>query len=169
MNSLIRTPLAALFCATLGIPAAFAQSATFDIDANGSVSSETDGVLILRYLFGMRGSSLVDNAVGVGATRNAGQIENVLAGLVGGSPPTLDIDGNGVADTLTDGVLILRYMMNFRGTGLIQGAIGIGATRTSAAQVEPLLSSLNGSAQQIPGDCTVVASPKSSPGTTLLP
>jgi hypothetical protein len=35
-----------------------------DIDGNGSMESATDGVLILRYLLGIRGSALVSNAVG---------------------------------------------------------------------------------------------------------
>ncbi|MBK7469303.1 MAG: hypothetical protein IPI73_00445 [Betaproteobacteria bacterium] len=48
----------------------------------------------------------------------------------------LDIDGNGSYDALTDGLMLLRYLFNLRGPGLIANAIGTGATRTTAAQIE---------------------------------
>ena len=54
-----------------------------DIDGNGEVDSLTDGVLAMRYIFGFRGSILIDNAVGSGCTRcTAPAIEGYLAGMV---------------------------------------------------------------------------------------
>ena len=48
----------------------------FDVDANGRVDPLTDGLLLIRYLFGLRGTSLITAVVGPGATRTtAGQIE----------------------------------------------------------------------------------------------
>ena len=52
----------------------------------------------------------------------------------------LDVDGNGNIDALTDGLLIMRYAFGFRGDVLIDGAIGGGATRTSAADIEEYVS-----------------------------
>ncbi len=47
-----------------------------DIDNNGSVDALTDGLMLLRYLFGLRGNSLIDNAVANDAIRsNAFDIE----------------------------------------------------------------------------------------------
>lgn len=51
-------------------------------------------------------------------------------------PPTgpagpLDIDGDGRYDASTDGVLILRYLLGFRGNSLTNGAIGAGASRNA--------------------------------------
>ena len=68
----------------------------------------------------------------------AGQIEGQLASL--GS--TLDVDGNGAIDALSDGLLILRYLFGFRGSALITGAIGAGCTRCDAASVEAYIGSL---------------------------
>ena len=56
--------------------------------------------------------------------------------------PQIDIDGNGRADALTDGLMILRYLFGVRGPSLIGGAIGPGATRTTAAQIEQYIQSL---------------------------
>ena len=37
----------------------------FDIDGNGQVDARADGVLLLRYMFGLRGDALIAGAVGV--------------------------------------------------------------------------------------------------------
>jgi hypothetical protein len=55
---------------------------------------------------------------------------------------TLDIDGDGHADALTDGLLVLRYLLGFRGNSLITGAVATGATRTSANDIESRLESI---------------------------
>ena len=44
---------------------------------------------------------------------------------------TLDIDDNGAAEPLYDGLLIVRYLFGFRGDALIADATGAGAKRTS--------------------------------------
>jgi hypothetical protein len=55
---------------------------------------------------------------------------------------TIDVDGNGAYDALTDGLLLIRYLFGLRGSSLIAGAVGAGATRTSAPQIEAFLQSL---------------------------
>jgi len=51
-----------------------------DIDGNGEVKPLTDGLLLLRYLFGFKGDSLINNAVANNATRQtATEIEAYLA------------------------------------------------------------------------------------------
>ncbi len=49
---------------------------------------------------------------------------------------TFDIDGNGVGEPLTDGLLFLRYAFGFRGSTLITGAIAVNCARCTAAPVE---------------------------------
>lgn len=50
-----------------------------DVDGNGFYTATTDGVLIVRYLLGMRGPSLIANAIGANPTRaNAAAIEGYL-------------------------------------------------------------------------------------------
>ncbi|MBK7473292.1 MAG: hypothetical protein IPI73_24320 [Betaproteobacteria bacterium] len=54
----------------------------------------------------------------------------------------LDIDGNNQADALTDSLLIIRYLFNLRGDGLIRDAVGTGAIRTTAEQIEARIQGL---------------------------
>ena len=111
---------------------------SYDIDDDGTIAPLTDGLLVLRYLFGFRGASLIDNAIGSGATRNtASDIESYLQTAVDNE--RLDIDGNNEIKPLTDGLLVLRYQFGFRGDSLIQNAIGTGATRNTAASIESFL------------------------------
>jgi len=110
-----------------------------DVDGNGTADALTDGLLVLRYLFGFRGDALVAGAVGNGATRaTAAEIEPYLDE---GTVP-LDIDGNGTTDALTDGLLVLRYLFGFRGDALVAGAVGNGATRSTAGTIELYIGSL---------------------------
>lgn len=55
---------------------------------------------------------------------------------------TLDIDGNGTAEALSDGLLVLRYLFGLRGTSLIQGAIAAGATRVAPQDIENQIRSM---------------------------
>ena len=48
----------------------------------------------------------------------------------------LDIDGVGESKPLTDGLLLIRYLFGFSGDSLISGAIGSGAERDTADEVE---------------------------------
>ena len=121
-------------------PAALA-TATLDIDADNSTTTLTDGVLLIRYLFGLRGTALFAGAVGGTPGRTMQQIQDYLTSLTTGVPKTLDIDSNGPADALTDGLLVVRYLMGLRGTALTQSAVGSGNQR-NAAQIETYLGTL---------------------------
>lgn len=113
---------------------------TLDIDGNGKADALTDGLLVLRYLFGFRGGTLVNGAIGTGASITApADIEFALSAA---TTDMLDVDGNGQADALTDGLVILRYLFGFRGDTLVNGTVGVGATRVSATDIETYLVSI---------------------------
>ena len=58
-------------------------------------------------------------------------------------PIPLDVDGDGAADPLTDGILALRYMFGFRGETLITGAVNDdGCTRCDAPAIETHLAAI---------------------------
>ena len=68
---------------------------------------------------------------------------------------TWDIDGDGTVKPLTDGLLNLRYHFGFRGDTLINSAVGVSATRTTASEIESYIS--NGLAEgDIDGDGTTM-------------
>jgi photosystem II stability/assembly factor-like uncharacterized protein len=51
----------------------------------------------------------------------------------------LDVDGNGAADALTDGILILRYLFNPGGAWNVSDALGCGAMRTARSAIQTFL------------------------------
>ncbi len=55
----------------------------------------------------------------------------------------LDIDGDGTVDALTDGLLVLRYLLGFRNGALIAGAVSACASRNTAA-IQAYLASSSG-------------------------
>jgi hypothetical protein len=108
----------------------------FDVDGNGAISALTDGLLNLRFGFGLTDSALVSGAVSGNCTRcTADAIEAYLASLGG----ERDVDGNGVVQALTDGLLLVRYAFGLRDTALTGGAVGGMCSRCTAAQIEPYL------------------------------
>jgi hypothetical protein len=94
----------------------------------------SDGVLVLRYLFGFDGPSLVAGALSPPATRTD---PAAIAGYLAGCESTmLDVDGDGFATPLTDGLLVVRRLFGFDGAALTQGAVGEHCTRCTAAAIE---------------------------------
>ena len=112
---------------------------TLNIDGTTSCDALTDGLLVIRYLFGLSGTALIDGAVGAGASRNTAPL---IDGYLTDIRPVLDIDGNGQADALTDGLLFIRYLFGLRGASLIAGVVGPGATRATAPGIETRIQSL---------------------------
>lgn len=51
----------------------------------------------------------------------------------------LDLDGNNSISALTDGLLLLRAMLGLTDTAVTNGAIGVGAARTTWAQIQPFV------------------------------
>ncbi len=97
-----------------------------DIDANVQYLADSDGVIILRYLFGLSGSALTTGALGTGFTRSGEpQMTNYLINIL----PYLDVDGNGRVEASTDGLMIMRKLLGMSGTAITQGAMGTGGTR----------------------------------------
>jgi hypothetical protein len=103
----------------------------YDIDGDGHYDALTDGLLMIRYMSGLRGPPLISGAMSPTATRNLAAIEALL-GTLGAA---LDIDGDNVANPATDGLLLLRMLLGVSMNGLTPGALGVNATRTSGAAV----------------------------------
>jgi hypothetical protein len=111
-----------------------------DADGNGALAPLTDGLLILRRLFGFTGPILVTGAVAGNCTRCDGPaVQSYLSGL----GLVLDIDGNSSLEPLTDGLLVLRYLFGFTGATLVNGAIGANCMRCDAPAVTTYLQSID--------------------------
>lgn len=113
---------------------ALTPTCSLDVDGNGVFDALTDGILIMRHLFGFSGATLVKDALGSGATRTTGE---AVSSVLSDAPclAMLDVDGSGHRDALTDGVLAARYLFGFTGASLVSGALGTGATRTSGEAI----------------------------------
>ncbi len=95
-----------------------------------TVSRETDGAMILRYLSGLIGASITNGIGNSGALRTDPTQVNAYLETI---RPLLDIDGNGQFSALTDGLLLIRYMVGLRDDALVTGAVGANPTRDAAA------------------------------------
>jgi len=114
-------------------------AAVADVDGNGVADALTDGLLIIRWLFEFTGDGLIGGAVASNCTRcSAPEIAAYLDQI----EAALDIDGNGITDALTDGLLMIRYLFGFRGDALINEAVGSGCTRCDAAAISAYSASL---------------------------
>ena len=110
-----------------------------DIDGNGQYDALTDGLLLLRGMFGLTDTALISGALAPDATFTTGaEITSEINGL-GNS---IDIDGNGSADALTDGLIILRYLFGLREDVLINGVIAPNATLSDASDIGAKIQSL---------------------------
>ncbi len=104
----------------------------FDIDLDGRTDALTDGLLILRYLFGFSGSTLTNGAISSDATRlDSAEIESYLLTNLN----EFDIDGDNRQEALTDGLLFLRYLFGFRGSTLTEGATTDASGRTHPSEI----------------------------------
>ena len=54
----------------------------------------------------------------------------------------LDVDGNGLFEPLTDGLLVLRYGFGFRGATLINGVVADNCARCTAPAIEEYLAGM---------------------------
>ncbi|MGE0642374.1 MAG: Ig-like domain-containing protein [Nitrospira sp.] len=121
--------------------------ATLDIDLSGTADALTDGVLITRYLFGFTGTTLTDGAVDpAGQRTDPAAITSYLDSI----RSSLDVDLNGQADALTDGVLITRHLFGFTGTTLTDGAVDPAGQRTDPAAIETYLDTLIADRDTVP-------------------
>ncbi|MGB1737538.1 MAG: hypothetical protein ACPHE1_05300, partial [Pseudomonadales bacterium] len=105
-------------------------SVMLDIDCSGQAKPLTDGLLVLRYLFGFRDEALTAQAVEGNRTSPA-DIEAYLESL----EPELDLDGDGVVQPLTDGLILMRSLFGFSGEALISGATALNAPNQTAEAI----------------------------------
>ncbi len=111
---------------------------SIDIDSNGQYDALTDGLLLLRGMFGLDGDALVSGTLAPDAFYSSGREIRSRIDLL---EDFSDIDGNGEVDALTDGLLILRYLFGLEGSALTNGVVAPDAPRTSF-EIETYLKSL---------------------------
>jgi hypothetical protein len=124
---------------------------SWDIDKDGNLDALSDGLLMLRYTFGLRGNSLVVGAIAEDSPLSAEAVISQLEATFS----IADIDGDGKVDALSDGLILLRYLFNLSGESLIVNAVSLEATRTSIASIEAYLESYLPSSSNNPATVTI--------------
>lgn len=108
---------------------------SWDFDNDGNADALTDGLLLLRYSFGLRGNSLVQGAISESSNLSVAEVESIIQNSLG----IADIDGDNQVDALTDGLILLRYLFGLSGDALTVGAISVDATRSSTEDIKNYL------------------------------
>ena len=144
----VTTPTA-LVAASVQMPALTARPASLgacflDIDRDGYISAERDGLALLRGLLGFTGSALTTGLIhpcsgrtdAVEIARHIGQQSVVGA---------YDVDLDGHAQSTTDALIVARYLLGLRGDALVAGLpFPPSAQRNSAAALAGYLQSVCG-------------------------
>ena len=121
---------------------AISDDFTLDVDGNGKAEPLTDGLLIIRYLFGFTGEALTSGAISSNAVRSSPEeIEAHLAANVS----LLDIDDDGSTKALTDGLLIIRSLFGFSDEAMVKNVVADTGNRFTAASIEAYLGSIKDS------------------------
>ena len=108
---------------------------SWDLDLDGNVDALTDGLLMLRYTFGLRGNSLTTSAISTESNLSSSEVESRVEAIL----TIADIDGNGDVDALTDGLILLRYLFGLEGEMITNQAVGPSANRTSNEDIQAYL------------------------------
>lgn len=112
---------------------------TPDIDKDGNVELDTDGIFILRKLFGITTENdyvpLAHACASATYAEANAFVEDVIA------RGDWDIDGDGAVLPLTDGLLLLRSMLGIYGQALTRGAVNPQGARTDANDIATFVQS----------------------------
>ena len=105
--------------------------ASWDFDGSGEADALTDGLIMLRYSFGLRGESMAEGAMHPESVMSAEQVEQRMVS----ASKIADIDNDGQIDALTDGLLLLRHLFAVGDEGLTHGAVGSKASRKTGTAI----------------------------------
>ena len=104
-----------------------------DIDGNGKIDGLSDGLMIIRKMFGLDINAVTKGTVSrdcfaCGKTEISHRLKKCM----------IDITKDGKVDALTDGFLMIRYMLGIRGKALTSGL----GSNISSDKVEATLKDL---------------------------
>jgi hypothetical protein len=125
---------------------AYRAGASCDVDVDGDgVFDSKDATFALRRLAGFSGASIeLPNAFRACAVRRTGEdlaafVDTQMTLQSPSNVRAYDIDGDGVVNVATDGLMLLRVALGLRGDSVVAGATAPGASRRTWAQVNSYL------------------------------
>jgi acetyltransferase-like isoleucine patch superfamily enzyme len=108
------------------------KTASWDFDGNGHADALTDGLMMLRYCFGLRGDSVTTSAMAIDSPMNSEQVVAEIESAL----DMADIDDDGEVRALTDGLILLRYLFDLRGDQLTAATVSLTANRSANEAIE---------------------------------
>ncbi|MFL2530341.1 MAG: leucine-rich repeat protein, partial [Porticoccaceae bacterium] len=108
------------------------KTASWDFDGNGHADALTDGLMMLRYCFGLRGDSVTTSAMAIDSPMNSEQVVAEIESAL----DMADIDDDGEVGALTDGLILLRYLFGLRADQLTAATVSLTANRSSNEAIE---------------------------------
>jgi len=112
------------------------DSVVWDIDQNNSVDALTDGLLLMRYAFGLRGDSLTENVISFDSLIDKAAVQQNIEQIM----HLVDINDDGNFDALTDALILLRYLFDVTGNGLVDEEM-LTSNRPSAGSIKAYIES----------------------------
>jgi hypothetical protein len=108
------------------------KTASWDFDGSGHADALTDGLMMLRYCFGLRGDSVTTSAMAIDSPMNSEQVVTEIESAL----DMANIDDDGEVRALTDGLILLRYLFDLRGDQLTAATVSLTANRSSNKEIE---------------------------------
>jgi len=113
--------------------------ASLDIDGDGSAKALSDGLMVIRRMFGFSGMTLINGAVSAEAIYASPE---AIAERIDAFSEGFDVDANGETKALSDGLMIIRRLFGFSGETLVAGAVAPDATRSDPDEIAGYIDSL---------------------------
>ena len=114
--------------------------ASLDVDGDGQATALTDGLMVIRRLFGFSGTTLINGALSGTAVYTSPED---IADRIDAFGAGFDVDADGKTTALTDGLMIIRRLFGFSGSTLVNGALSSDATRTDPVEIAEYIDSLS--------------------------
>jgi len=116
-----------------------------DIDGNNKAEAYKDGILVMRYLLdypNTKGDAWINGAYDASGSRNtSAAIKDYIANNIA----FLDIDGNNKVEAYKDGILVMRYLLDYpntKGDAWINGAYDASGSRNTSAAIKDYILSI---------------------------
>lgn len=103
----------------------------------------TDGLLLTRWLLGLRDEALVAGIALVPQSTTAAEFAAAVTTRMNALTVAVhDFDGNGAINATTDALILTRILRDVRSDAALTGALGIGATRSTYISVRDHLNNV---------------------------
>ena len=110
--------------------------------ANSTLNIQDSALRTRHFALEALEPRLLLSVVPMEASQQEAVLEPAAVTVPPGNLPSLDVDLNGQADALSDGIVIIRHLFGFTGNALVDGAVDPQGQRTDPAAIQNYLNSI---------------------------